>query len=127
MTNSELDNYLKVVSFDEDEIMATSAILDIITEIELTDLQFDKICSEIEKLGLGTSTQKIISRHKILRGLKYENLTDEVFAESLQIGDSVTQLYLLDLADNNQLLQLAENGATKAIKNMANEKLNKIK
>lgn len=127
LTDSELANYLKIASFDEDEIMATSAILAILTEIKLTDLQFDKICSEIEKLGLGTPTQKIISRQKILRRLKHEKLTDELFAESLQIGDSVTQLYLLDLADNNQLLQLAETGVTKVIKNMATEKLNIIK
>jgi hypothetical protein len=127
LTDCELDNYLKVANLDEDEIMATSAILDILTEIELTDLQFDKVCSEIEELGLGASSLKIVSRQKLLRRLKSENLTDELFAESLLIRDSVTQLYLLDLADNNQLRQLAENGATKVIKKMATEKLNRTK
>ncbi|MFD0939534.1 hypothetical protein [Pedobacter boryungensis] len=67
LTDNELSNYIKVAKSDEDEIMANSAILDILTEIELTNFQFDKVCSEIEELGLGPSAQKTISQQKLLR------------------------------------------------------------
>jgi hypothetical protein len=126
-TDQELDNYLQVAYSEKDEPMASSAIIDILREIELTEPQFDKVCSAIEELGLGISTQQIISRQKRLRKLKSGNLTDELFTECLQNGDSVAQEYLLPFADKNQLKQLLENGATKAIKNKAKEKLNHLK
>lgn len=126
LTDKELDNYLKVASSEKDEPMASAAIVDILREIELTDLQFDKVCSEIKELGLGISTEKIISRQVLLRKLKTKKLTDELFAESLTNGDSVVHEYLLNLSDVKQLKQIAEYGASKAIKNIATEKLNKI-
>lgn len=126
LTDKELDNYLKVVSSEKDEPMASSAIVDILREIELTDLQFDKVCLEITELGLGTSTKKIITRQVLLRKLKTKKLTDELFTESLTNGDSVVHEYLLNLSNPKQLKQIAEYGATKAIKNIATEKINRI-
>jgi hypothetical protein len=127
LTDQELDNYLQVAYSEKDEPMASCAIIDILREIELTALQFDHVCSAIEGLGLGNSSQKIISHQKRLRKLKSGQLTDELFAESLHDGDSLAQRYLLNLADKHQLQQLVENGATKAIKNTAREKLNQLK
>ena len=124
LTDKELENYLKVASAEKDEPMASSAIVDILREIELTDLQFNKVCLEIAGLGLGTSAKKIITRQVLLRKLNTNKLTDELFTECLVNGDRVVHEYLLNLSDPKQLKQIAEYGATKAIKNIATEKIN---
>ena len=43
LTDTELDNYLKLANLETDKPMANSAIADIFREIELTDLQFNKV------------------------------------------------------------------------------------
>lgn len=125
LTEQELDNYLKVVHFEQDEPMAGSAIVDILREIELTDSQFEKVCSAIEDFGVGSATQLIL-RQKLLRQLKSGNLSDPLFAECLQSGDGVVQDYLINLSSKNKLQQLVDHGITKAIKNKAKEKLIKF-
>ena len=127
LTDTEFDNYLKVADSEKDKSMASSALSDILQKTQLTDFQFDKVCSKVTELGFETLTKKIIPRQVLLRRLKSENLTGELFIESLTSDDSIVQKYLLSVADTNQLKQIAKNGATKAIRNIATERLNKVR
>ena len=126
LTNIELDNYLKVANSEIDRTMASSALCDILQKTQLTDLQFDIVCSKVTEFGFETLTKKVIPRQVLLRRLKSENLTEGLFAESLNSNDSIVQQFLLNLADTNQLKQIAKNGATNAIRNVAIERLNKV-
>ena len=126
-TEQELDNYLKVAFSEQDELMAGSAIVDILRNIDLMDSQFELVCRAIEDFGVGSATQHFIVRQKLLRKLKSGNLTDELFDECLQCGDSVVQEYLMNFPNKDHLQKLVDFGITKTIKNMAKQKLKKIK
>jgi hypothetical protein len=126
LTDTELDNYLKVANSENDIPIKSSALCDILQKTQLTDLQFDKVCSKVTEFGIETLIKKAIPRQVLLRRLKSENLTDGLFAESLRSNDSIVQQFLLNLAAINQLEQMAKNGATKSIRNVAIER-NKVR
>jgi len=124
LTDRELDNFLNLSNSEKALSMSIAAKLDLFRDIELTDIQFNKVCKEIFELG--ASVQKIVIRQRLLRRLKKENLTEQLFEEIVTSNDSVTQSYILNLSNKSQLKELIENGATKEIKKKATEKLNKL-
>ena len=124
LSDVEFDNYLELALKDNDVLMAGTAMADLFNKVDLTDLQFKKLSKSIRHFG--DWTEKVITRQTLLRKLKTNNLTDELFKECITDGDSVIHEYILDLADFNQLQELVINGKNKKIRNIATEKLNRL-
>ena len=59
--------------------MAGAAAAELFNKVNLTDLQFEKLSKSIRHFG--NWTKKVITRQKLLRKLKTNNLTDEFFKE----------------------------------------------
>jgi hypothetical protein len=125
LSDIEFENYLSLVFEDNDQLMAGSAAADLFNKIDLTDFQFEKLCKLIGHFGVWTEV--VVSRQSLLRKLKAGNLTKELFRECLVNGDSVIQEYIVDIADLNQLEELAKNGNNKKIRNIATEKVQRLK
>ena len=124
LSDTEFDNYLKLVFADSDSVMASSAALELFKSVELTEQQFQRLCTSIRYFG--NWTEKIVTRQTLLRKLKSSNLTDELFNECIKIGDSFVQEHIIDLVDANKLQELSIKGKNKKIRTMASERLNKI-
>ncbi|MBS1750007.1 MAG: hypothetical protein JST63_08885 [Bacteroidetes bacterium] len=124
LSDIEFDNYLELIFKDNDALMAGTAMADLFNKVNLTDFQFEKLSKSIRHFGHWT--EKVITRQTLLRKLKTNNLTDELFKECIKNGDSVIHEYMLDLADFNQLQELVIFGKNKKIRNIATEKLNKL-
>ena len=125
MSDVEFNNYLELSMNDKDQSMAGSATINLFRFIELTDNQFDKLTKAISTFG--SWTEKIIIRETFKRKLKTYILSDALFTECMETADSVIQEILLTKASASQLLQLLENGQTKKIRNISNDKLKKMK
>jgi hypothetical protein len=123
LSDYEFDNYLKLTFEDSDTLMAGSAAVDLFNYVELTDLQFDKLCKAIGHFGKWT--EKVVTRQILLRQLKTSEMTTDLFKECIINGDSVIHEYILEIADLNQLKELTINGKNKKIRNIATEKVNK--
>jgi hypothetical protein len=124
LSDIEFDNYLRLTFSDNDTLMAGSAAVDLFTKVDLTDFQFEKLCKTIGHFGVWT--EKVVTRQTLLRQLKASKLTTDLFKECLVNGDSAIHEYILDIADLNQLQELAINGKNKKIRNIASEKVNRL-
>lgn len=124
LSDYEFNNYLKLTFEDSDPVMAGSAAANLFNKVELTALQFDKLCKTIGHFG--EWTKKIVTRQILLRKLKTSKLTTDLFKECIVNGDSVIHEYLLEIADINQLKELIIKGKNKKIRNIATEKVNRL-
>jgi hypothetical protein len=125
LTDKELDNYLRLTFADSDTLMAGSAAVNLFNNIDLTDQQFIKLCNSIGHFG--EWTERIVTRHTLLRQLRTNKLTDDLFNECIENGDSIVQGKILDIAETNQLELLAFKGKNKKIRNTALERLKRLK
>jgi hypothetical protein len=121
LSDIEFDNYLKLTMDDKDTLMAGSAVADLFNMIDLTPIQFQKLCEVIRQFG--EWTHKVVIRQTLLRKLKQGELTTDLFRECIENGDSVVHEYLLEIANTVQLQELTTKGKNKKIKNIATEKL----
>lgn len=126
LTNDEIDNYLHLAKIDEDEMMAEAAIVDMIFFSDLTDNQFEKVCNALTFFG--KSTEKVIIRQTLFRRLKKtvdneSKITEDIFLECLEKGNRVIHEFLICFADRNQMELIAEKGSSKAIRNIAKQRL----
>ncbi len=96
-----------------------SATVDLFSNVDLTDFQFQRLCESVGQFGKWTI--KIIRRHNLLRKLKSSKLTNELFTECMNSGDNVLQEYLIDIADINQLQDLIKGGQNRRLRNLASE------
>jgi hypothetical protein len=121
LSDTEFDNYLRLAFSDNDSLMAGSAAVDLFKMVGLTDFQFEKLCKTIGYFG--GWTEKIVIGQTLLRQLKANKLTTELFKECLKNDDIAVHEYILDIADLNQLQELALNSKNKKIRNIASEKV----
>ncbi|MBS1666163.1 MAG: hypothetical protein JST58_02190 [Bacteroidetes bacterium] len=124
LSDNEFDNYLQLVMNDSDRAMAGSAASDLFNKVSLTDSQFDKLCTAIKEFG--SWTEKIITRHQLLRKLNSHNLTDAQFEECLTKGDNIVQEFIIDKLNISQLKEIEAKGNTKKIRNIASSKLKNV-
>ena len=122
LTDEELTGYLQVALAEPDSIMGGAAAKNLFTEIDLTDNQFSTVCEKLEEFP-GEWTVAICLRQGLLRQLAGSRPTATLFDECLMHGDNVVQKRLLQVADATQLAILVTSGKTRAIKNMATQRL----
>lgn len=124
LSDTEFDNYLRLTFADIDTLMAGSAAVDLFNSIDLTEQQFQRLCNSIGHFGEWTG--KIVARQILLRQLRTNKLTDSLFKECIENGDSVIHEYVLNIANKNQLKELINKGKNKKIRNIATEKLKRL-
>ena len=71
LSDIEFDNYLKLTLLDEDPVMAGSAAVDLFRMIDLSELQFQKLCTTIGHFGAWTN--RVVIRQTLLAQLKKRN------------------------------------------------------
>lgn len=123
LTDTEFANYSELALSDSHRVMAGAAFIDLFTKVHLSDKQFDELIARLKELG--DWTQHTIMRQTLLRKLQQKQLTDELFAECLDHGDTVVLEYVIGFADPEQLTILASKGKTKKIRNMSLQTLNR--
>ncbi|MCB1043526.1 MAG: hypothetical protein KDC35_11325 [Acidobacteria bacterium] len=119
----ELDRYMELAIEDVDSPMGGSALASLLERHWLTDDQFDHVAKRV--LAHGDWTEKIIMRHKLLRALKADALSDELFQECLEQGDGHVHEPLLDRKDLTRSMAqaLTEHGANRQIRQEASNLL----
>ncbi|MGV0923744.1 hypothetical protein [Empedobacter tilapiae] len=124
LSDTEFDNYLRLTLADIDILMASSAAVDLFNMKDLTEQQFQKLCNSIGHFGKWT--EKVVTRQTLLRQLRTNKLTDDIFKKCIEKGDSVIHEYIIDIANINQLEELIIKGKNKKIRNIASEKLKRL-
>ena len=125
LTEKQLSNYLDITLNDEDKSMASSAIIDVFQKIELSENEFIQVCDTLKNFG--NWTEKIIERHKLLRELKSETFSDDLFEKAVMFKDSIIHDILLKKSNLVQLEKLTVLGVNKSIRNQATQKIKQIK
>ncbi|RZK30704.1 MAG: hypothetical protein EOO63_06060 [Hymenobacter sp.] len=118
LSDEELANYLHLVVADDDGIMAGAATQDLFSLISLTDSQFKYTCEKVDALDEKWKT-RLLARQKLLRLLKRKGLSPSLFTDCLRNGDKIVQEFIVDLADKQQLAELAASGVTKKVRSLA--------
>lgn len=72
LTDIEFDNYLDLTFTDRDITMAGGAMKNLFTEINLTDKQFEKLCTVIGYFGKWT--EKVIATQKLIHSSCYTQI-----------------------------------------------------
>ena len=125
LSDTEFENYLKLTLADEDPLMAGAAATDLFRKrIDLTEHQFHKLCKTLGHFGEWTN--KVVIRQTLLRKLKQNKMTTDLFRECIENGDSVVHGCILEIADKNQLQELVLKGSNKRIKKIAAKKLKEL-
>ena len=124
LSDIEFDNYLKLTLHDEDPVMAGSVAVGLFRMTDLTELQFQKLCTTIGHFGEWTN--KTVIRETLLAQLKNEELTADLFIKCVENGDSAVQEYLLEITDIRQLQELAFKGKNKRIRTIAAQKVKEL-
>lgn len=124
LSDIEFENYLKLTFEDNNPLMAGSATADVFYKINLTEEQFERLCKTIGHFGKWT--EKLVTRQILLRQIKSLKFTDGLFDKCIENGDSVIHEYILDIANGDQLQELAVKGKSKKIRNTASQKLKNL-
>lgn len=126
ISDVDLSNFLEIAISDADASMSSSAMERFLKKDYLTDKQFKMLSASLSDFG--DWTEKVIARQKLIRRLKAEELTEELFRESLLSNDKVIHTILLSLVEHekNRLEALAKNAANSKIKNQAAQLLKKL-
>ena len=126
LTDDEINKYLHLAEIDEDEMMAGSAVRDLLRLRNLSDFQFEKTCNALSLYG--EWTERVISREILFRNLRKsvktdEDLTEDIFLEFFNQGIADIDRFLIWHADKNQIELIAEKGASKAVRHIAKQEL----
>lgn len=117
--------YVQLAQIDEDQGMAESALLSLLRQPGLTDAQVERL----SKHPAYTSpvAQRLIERIRLLRELQSSLLTEDLFMRCIASNDQTVQRQLLDRKDIScQQVELLRNqGANRAIRNIAKQRLHK--
>jgi len=128
-SDTEIKQFLELVECDPDEGMATSAAIDLLRWPRISKEQFDTIALFLIRVSGGRLANNV-ERERCLRELRRMgtiSLTE--FQRYMDLGDAVIQRYLYDnfTHSNIMFLQILEQeGKTKAIRNQAKQKSEKI-
>jgi len=125
LTNQEINSYLQLAYADKDGTMAHTAVLALLECPILTDEQFE-ILQHHSVVQL-FKTSRVYSRQKLLRAIDREGVTPEVIDECLDKGDNKVHRRLLEFELGREVLEaLTINGANKAIRNIAQQRLKQL-
>lgn len=125
LSDEELANYFHLILADDDGMMAGAAAQDLFSLISLTDSQFQYTCEKIDALD-GEWKIRLLTRQKLLRVLQKNGLSPDLFTDCLRNGDKIVQEFIIDLADKQQLAELAANGITKKVRSLATARAKRI-
>lgn len=90
------------------------------------DKQFDML--QYHKVTKHFKTSRIYLRYQLLRIIRRNGLTPEVIKICMAKGDGVVHQTMLERElDRKTILLLADKGATKAVRNIAKQRLNSQK
>ena len=123
MPDDVIDHYIELAELDADSAMAGSAVADLIHWRGLTEQQRERL--SLHPSFAAPFLQKGIIRSRLLRRLKHEPLTAALFEECLAEKDGVLQRAMLEASSiaRDQLENLAEHGANRAVRNIAAQRL----
>ena len=129
-TNLEIERFIELALEDSDQLMAGSAAKDLFTHPNISDNQFDWIKTELSKFGAWTI--KLIQREELKKRIEKETLTKELVQSCIKHRQVFNENVLIELVINKAgeidiVDQFTTNDFGKRIKNLANEKIKRIK
>lgn len=126
LTDEEVTCYLELTQLDPDNAMATSALIHLLQWPGLTDQQAVQIKHSFA--GSIPAIQKIAAQRELLKQTISSNLTSETFDRCLASNNDYLQRQLLTRSDltEAQMNALKTQGANRAIRNMATEKISRL-
>lgn len=129
LTNIEVNNYVELANDDKDERMSGLAITDLFVSSKISNQQFDMIKLNLPEFGKWTF--KLITREVLIRRIKNEELTSELFNlcynYKKEYNDNRLLISIIKKTDNVEFLSLfAEIKIGKKIKTLASNKLNQL-
>lgn len=120
--DQEISDFLQLAYEDEDKTMACSAVLALLQCRSLTDKQFETL--PFHPVVRLFDTSKTYWQQKLLRTIDREGVKPSVIEECLDKGDDKVHRRLLEFQlERETLVRLATAGATKAVRNMAKQRL----
>lgn len=127
LSDEQVGQYVELCQLDEDETMARSTLIDLLSWQGLTEEQY---CRLTEHLAFSNPVvQKIIWRNRMYLELQEDSIPDEIFNEIRQRQDPVFERELVscDSISREQLEALADAGISRAVRNMAKNRLGRRK
>ncbi len=126
VTNKQIEQYLELALADSAKIMAGNAVRKLFTSDTITDKQFALIAERLPQFGDWTA--KLITRETLLRRLKTEELSEELFDACVsykkQFEDSRLVLEIIRSTENIDLLSKFENnGSGKQLRKLAAKRI----
>lgn len=118
-----LERFIELAVLDEDQAMAQSALAELGKHTGLTAQQLNYL--KDHPAFASQLLQNVIEQTQLLRELGSSDVSDDLFNRCLFIGKDSVQRKLLNTAElsKEQLQALTENGANRAIRNLARQKL----
>lgn len=123
LSDVQLEQYIELCQLDEDEAMARSALVNLLSWHGLSKEQ--QVRLTVHPSFSFSVAQKIIWRNRMNAELQSKPLSDQVFSEILARRDPAMerQLVACDAISRNQLEVLAEQGMNRAVRNIAKNRL----
>jgi hypothetical protein len=128
-TNQQIEQFLELALEDVARVMAGNAVRKLFTSDSITDEQFSFIAERLPEFG--DWTLKLISRETLLKRLKNEELTEEIFDACVsykkQFEDSRLVLEIIRTTENIDLLSKFENnGSGKQLRKLAAKRIKNL-
>jgi hypothetical protein len=123
LTDDQVEHYVELCQLDEDTTMARSALINLLRWPYLHDEQYQKLTQHPALAH--PVTEKIIWRNQMYAELQSNIIPDEIFSEILERQDPVfeRELVLCASISREQLQVLVEKGISRAVRNIAKNKL----
>ena len=122
-----LDRFIELADLDADQTMARAALGQLVRHSGLATQQLNYLKSHPSFAS--PILQTILDQTLLLRELHSSDLSDDLFNRCLSSGKDGVQRTLLDHSriSKEQVETLSEHGATRAIRNLAKQKLTSIR
>ena len=129
-TELEIVQFIELALEDSDQLMSGSAVKDLFTHPKISDDQFNLIKTELSKFG--DWTVKLIQREELKKKIESEPLTEKLVQWCIDHRQLFNENFLIELiinkADEIEIVdQFNTNDFGKRIRNLANEKIKRIK
>ena len=127
--DQEIKHFIQLALEDEDTYVAGSAMRELFTSSILSEQQFEFIKKRLPEFGDWTT--KLITREVLLRRIKQEKITNELFESAFEYKEEYKDnrpLFLLidELDDVEILTRITESNAGKSLKKYAAKKLKRV-
>lgn len=130
VTNKQIEEYLELALEDSAKVMAGNAVRKLFTSDRITDEQFAFIAERLTQFGAWTT--KLITREKLSKRLKNEELNEELFDACVsykkEFEDSRLVLEIIRTTENIDILSKFENnGSGKQLRKLAAKRIKNLK